>query len=233
MGQSLRWRVAALLCCLCVSSTRLHAALVTDASALAPPTKVITFEQFAGLGYNFTAGPVDVGGLVGETVIFTMSNPAASNSGLGAVLGSGGYGLLGNGFWDDPKTYAGLDAPNSAYMEFAFANPVSGVGGFINYATDFGSMIIEVLDASDNVLESYDLTVDAPISTPGGYNDGAFRGIVRGTADIAKFRLYNSYVVIDDLTFTSGVIPEPSTVVLAGIGIGLLGLRSWRKRIAR
>jgi hypothetical protein len=180
---------------------------------------VITFEQFAGIGYNFTNGPTQIGGLVGLDVIL-----AAANGGAGAVLGSGGYDLGANGSWGGPKTYTGVDsAASTAFIKITFNfGPVSGVGGFVNYNPAFGTPILEALDASDNVLESYDLSLAAPISTPLGDDAGAFRGIVRPTADIAAFRLQGAFLAMDDLRFDAqAAVPEPSTWVMM---IGAFGV---------
>jgi hypothetical protein len=59
------------------------------------------------------------------------------------------------------------------------------------------------------ILESHVLNREAPISTPFLFNAGAFRGIRRAQADIAGFRISNSYVVLDDLAFSSSATPVP------------------------
>ncbi len=120
-------------------------------------------------------------------------------------------------------------------MTFTFNDGlVSGVGGFINYAPGFASALIEALAADGiTILESYVLNLDAPISTPGGVDDGAFRGILRATADIGAFRVSNGYVVLDDLTFGGGgtqSVPEPSSLAMLGVA-GLIGaVRRYRQR---
>jgi len=183
---------------------------------------VETFNSQAGMGYNFTAGPV----LLPSGVIFTAGT-AGTNSGLGAVLGEGSYGLVDNGSWEPPVVFAGVDGPDN-WMMFAFPSLVSAVSGFMNYCVGCGApdAILEVLDSGLNVLESYNLATDAPISTPFATNAGAWRGVVRGTADIAYLRVINSYTVVDDLTF-GGVpnpgVPEPSTAVLALGAAAVLG----------
>jgi hypothetical protein len=219
--------------------TSAHASLVTDSTGFPLPTSVVDFSQFAGLGYNFTAGPVDVGGLVGEVILFTMDNPAVTNSGLGAVLGQGAYGIGPNGTWGlFDQTYSGVDTGGDGSMIFTFVTPVSAVGGFINYYPDFDPAfpaLIAALDSGGNVLEEYDLNALAPISTPFGENAGAFRGILRGSDDIYGFRLSSSYIVLDDLTFGRGglAVPEPSSVVLMGLGTLLCaGVVLRRRRLA-
>ncbi len=200
-----------------------QAALITSNSVSSPV--VITFDQFSGTGYNFTFGPVQVGGLVGMDVIFTSSNDA--------VLGQGSYGLASNGNWFYGATsngaYVGLDT-NTGYVRFMFNGfTVQSVSAFLNYVPDSGywPMYIDALDSSGNVLESYEINSSAPISTPGGSDQGAYRGITRGTADIGGFQARNAYVVLDNLTLGGAVvseIPEPGTLGLAAFGLLLLPL---------
>src|SRR5262249_42192306 len=160
------------------------------------------------MGYNQTFGPTQIGGLVGAEVVFTANPAGGGNSGQGSVLGQGSYGLANNGSWGGAQTYSGLDA-NVGAMTYTFANPVSGVAGFINYVRNVGCgpTIIEAL-ATDGttVLESYVLNPAAPISTPGGFNAGDFRGIHRDSSDIGAFRVSGGFVVLDDLRFAAAVL---------------------------
>jgi hypothetical protein len=213
-----------LMCFFALYANSANAVLVTNPASLGSST-VIDFSQFDS--FLFTAGPVQIGSLVGSDVRWESTS---GNS----VLGDGGYGLGSNGFWDAGRD--GFSGTNSdtAVMTYRFLDgPVAGVGGFVNYtiAPDGPSnAIISVLDANDVVLESYNIVALAPISTPSALNDGAFRGILRNSADIHAFRLSNKFSVLDDLRFTNQV-PEPSSIVLAAMS--LTGMGALRKRIRR
>ena len=223
---------------LLTASVIAKATLVTSA-----PTDgtVIDFSQFA-FGCPFGApgcrasDTPNVGGLVGETVLFsgTAEFIPPNDLFLGSSLTNERFGLGENGAWDEGRNGFAGNGLSDASMEFMFLNgPVSFVGGFLNYAVVFGSFdtlppTLEVLDAGLNVLESYDIFALAPISTSIlGTNDGAFRGISRATNDIFALRWSGSFSVLDDLTFVRK-IPEPTTLAL--LVIGLAGLASAVRR---
>ncbi len=86
---------------------------------------------------------------------------------------------------------------------------------------------IAALDASRNVLESYPLFADAPINTPGGSNQGAFRGIARGTADIAYFEIGYDGIVMHDVTIAA--TPEAPTFALLGSVVVFVMAACWRR----
>ncbi len=189
-----------------------HAALITTAAPLAPST-VIDFQQFTSVAFA-SAVPVQVSAVAGEDVeLFGIGNDT--------FVGPVSHSLGGNGSWNstsDPNfRSARLPTSLALAMEFVFNTaPVRGVGGLMNYAPGFGPVLIEAYDAGGVLLESHTISTVAPISTPGALNDGAFRGILRATDDIAVFRISGGFAVIDDLTFTR--VPEPVSSALLGLG---------------
>jgi PEP-CTERM motif-containing protein len=196
-----------------------QAALITTSAPLGP-SAVIDFQQFSSVAFA-NAVPVQVGVPVGEDV--EMFGLGTFDSYVGIIS----YSLGGNGQWltsaDVNFRSAYLPVSTSLAMEFAFnTGPVRGVGGFMNYAPGFGPVLIEAYDAGGSLLEAYDLTSAAAISTgPTSINQGAFRGILRAAPDISRFRVSASFAVLDNLTFTR--VPEPASVLVLGLGgVGLL-----------
>jgi len=174
--------------------------------SLPGPSILIDFSEFDGIfcpapnvddGLNCRGmGPIQVGNLVGEDVEWSASDDFS-------FLGNGDYGLGVNGEWDSGRDgYSATDNPASS-MRFDFAEPVCAVVGFVNYSPGIGDpFIMTALDGSNGVLETFDISNDAPISTPDALNDGDFRGFVRATNDIAAIELFGEFDVLDDLTFT-------------------------------
>jgi len=159
----------------------------------------------------------------------TWSSSNATNQG-GSVFGyTGGYGFLGNGFWDGALgPMAGLNDSTDFYgvtdtMTFAFATPVAAVGGFLNYAPGSNNpTTVAVWDSLGNLIESYNLT----FLTGGGTDSGAFYGFQESTANISYFTLTDNYIGITDLT--TGSVPEPGSLLL--VGTGLLGVIGYSRR---
>lgn len=206
------------------------ALIVTDAAYTGPDLNLTGYDN--GM-YNFTFGPVPIGEFT-----FTRTN-TTTNSGNGAVVGQGGYGLGANGSFGGDAVYIGLDG-GEGFGFLIGPKAYSQIGFFFNYAPGFGAPpTIAALDIDDNVLEEYNLATDAPISTPGGFNDFRFRGIARDTADIYGFRFGGSYLLASG-TATGVVvpndppgdpIPEPATWALMILGFGSAGAMLRRRRL--
>ena len=224
--------VAPVLRVSCLAASNLaFGALVTSGSGYSGP--FIDLSGQANGEYNFTFGPVALPGMT-----FTSAS-TASNSGLGAVLGQGGYGLGDNGSYDSTPVYAGVDAPNG-YIRFTLTSPVSSFGAYVNYCQFdrsncdangeiAGDPTMSVLDSGGGVIESWNLKTDAPISTPGGLNAFEFRGIELSTASIYALEFSNSYILATG-TPNGLPVPEPETYAMLLAGLGLMGLVARRRK---
>lgn len=220
---------------LIAASSLTHAALVTSNSISNP--LVIDFQSLGVV--SGVSGPIQIGGDVGVDVAVEASN--GQNE---IYINESSWGLVVNGEWSSPQTYVSTEIRDTTEgILFSFNDgPVSEVGAFMNYIVGLQpnqDLVITALDSNMNILESYNITNTADISTPGGTNQGAFRGIVRPTADIAYFQVAGEGPVVDDLTFSwSGnnpqggakAVPTMSTYGLALTFLGLLFVASRRLR---
>ena len=116
-------------------------------------------------------------------------------------------------------------------MTFAFAEAVSDVGGFINYAPGSGpTATIAVFDTAHQLIESS--VVD--FATDGVTDSGKFLGFHEDTASIGYFTLSNGYIGLTDLTTdTVAAVPEPQTYALMLGGLGVMAFIARRRRAPR
>ena len=167
----------------------------------------------------FGAGPQTFGN-------YTWSSTNASTQG-GSVYGyTGGYGFIANGFWDGKLgPMAGVNDSFQVYgvsdtMTFAFATPVSYVGGFFNYVPGGTTpTTLAVYDTSSVLIESYNLT----FLTGGGTDTGEWIRFVE-TTPIGFFTMSDNYVGVTGQSVT----PEPGTLAL--LGSGIVGLAGFARR---
>ena len=220
---------------LAVFASSANATLITSSGGMSAIDGTLTFD---GPPVNyFGTGPIQVGVGVGENITWFSTN--SSFQGGSVCNFSGGYGFGGNGSWRG-KSMIGVNSYNNGdVMTIAFNDgPVKEVGGFLNYATfGYGDAFIAAYDSSNNLLESYNLSAVAPISTPNGFNDGAFRGIVRACDDIKYFTMSGAYIGADDVVFHRGgqisVVPEPGAIATGVIMLGSLAFGMTRRRFRR
>ena len=225
------------------------AALAMSAPALAAGTLITSDAGYTGRGldlsafangsYNFTFGPINVDGFT-----FTAAPggsggyPPGGNSGQGSVVGQGSYGLGANGSFGGDAVYIGVDS-GTGYAQLLGTTGYDQMGFFVNYGPGFGTnATFWTLDVDGNVIDEFDIVSLAPISTPGGFNQFAFRGVAYddGTK-IYGMRFGGNYIL---LTGTDdgvpdpggGGVPEPATWAMLIAGFGLVGTAMRRRKPA-
>lgn len=154
---------------------------------------------------NFNAGPVGV-------VYTSLSSSSVYNF-------TGGYGLTTNGSWNSGREgYLGTNCGGAqCTISLTFDTLLAGIGGFVNYSRGDGApATMQIFDASGGLLETFDVSNAAPIVTPNTTNDGAFRGFLRPTTDIARLDIFGEYIVFDDLQIVTDAarVPVPATLPL-------------------
>ena len=199
--------------------------LITTPGAYTGPT--LNLSAFSNGSYNFTFGPVSVG----AGLTFTAAPGGGGNSGSGSVVGQGSYGLGGNGGFGNPATYIGVDS-GTGFAQIMFSAAQTQFYAFWNYAPGVGNnATLSTLDIGGNVLQSFDLTVLAPISTPSGFNQFAFRGI-DGNDQFHGIRFGGNYILLAATADGGAVggVPEPASWAMLIAGFGLTGAAMRRRR---
>jgi hypothetical protein len=216
-------RVSLILLAVCLlAASQAGATVVTSLPSSA-------FIQMPAVDYT-GSGPQTYNG-----VTWTSTN--ATNHG-GSVYGyTATYRFAGNGSWDGTLgPMAGVNDSFNNYgvtdtMTFAFATPVSIIGGFLNYVPGGSTpTTIAVYDSSHSLIESYNLT----FLTGGGTDTGQTLGFSESTADISYFTLSDNFIGIVGIPGTSvtSSVPEPGSMMLLVSGI-LLAIGLGRRRFSR
>ena len=109
------------------------------------------------------------------------------------------------------------EAFNNGFMEVIFPVDVIRVGLWITHGTNI-QLILK--DASNQNLATGDFSVTG--------STGQFIGIQRDTADVRGVTILFDAFTIDDFTYSTTVIPEPSSSLL--VAMGLIGLVAQRRR---
>lgn len=115
-----------------------------------------------------------------------------------------------------PLTVGSDEAFNNGFMEVIFPTDMIRVGLWITHGT--GIQLI-LKDSNNSNLATGDFSVTG--------DGGQFIGIERDTADVRGVTILFDAFTIDDFTYASTPIPEPSTLLLTAIG--LTGLAGWRR----
>jgi len=201
-----------------------QASLLTSDSLVSPSAiDISTLSPVSG-----GSGPVAIGGGIGENV--TVEGVPGGNL---YINYTGSWGLNTNGNWNGMALIGENTNPGS--LIFAFDNPVSSVGSFMNHATGYSTdMVVNVYDASMTLLETHNITSEAPISTPGGLNAGAFRGVERLSSDIYYFEVVGAWPVVSTLKFTRGSVAVPTIsewgMLILTLLFGSIGLITLNRR---
>ncbi len=202
--------------------------LTTDPTGYTGPQ--LDLSAYANGSYNFTFGPESLPG----GITFTAAPGGGGNSGNGSVIGQGGYGLGANGSFGGDSVYIGVDSA-TGFAELTFDSLISSFGGFWNYAPGTGNNpIISAFDSLGALLGEFDLSTLAPISTPGGFNQFEFRGIVSDSADIRTIRFGGSFILLAGTAdgSTPGItpVPVPAALPLLLMAVGGLCIAARRRR---
>lgn len=210
-----------------------------QADAIISPTStitgtVITFNDYDGL---LTAGPLDVGPLAGNDVLFTSSpftviganSQDLQDNGLWGVRGNPIDGLIATPTGSGNFVATEFATPSGA-LSFYFASPVAQVGAFMNQLQDFGAtgnmLTLIAYGQTGSTIETFSFSVNTPFDS---YNEGLFLGFSRASADIYGFGVANGTFVLDDLSYSITPVPEPAALALLLGGAALVGVRRKRK----
>jgi hypothetical protein len=202
---------------ICGFSISAHATLLTTDPGTGTTT---VFTDTGNNGFG-NPGPVTLDGFV------WTGNPQVT-------YGNAAYALVGNGVWSPGGEFSWIATNNgTGSITVNLGGNFGLVGGFMNYVPGNGTDATITALAADGVtaLQTYDLVTNAPITTPGATDAGAFRGISSALNDIHYLRLSGNFILSHTLEIGQAAagVPEPGTLTLLGFGLAAFGLIRRRK----
>lgn len=187
-------------------------ALVTDARA---NTVTINFDEFTSP--PATCCYADTG-VIGPLLYPQVTITDADN--LGYVMNSSG--------WDNMETSPpNLFGTTSGTINLTFSVPVSNLSLDVINGTSASDFTLASFDASDNQLTSVTQYLN------GFTSSGSTGRFSANSADIWSATIVgNGDFAIDTISFDTGAspVPEPSSFVLLGFGLGGLALAAYRRK---
>ena len=132
-----------------------------------------------------------------------------------------------------PPISASTPAPASTRSRLR--RPQTSFGAYVNYAPGVGTdATISTLDALGNIIQSFDIATLAPVSTPGGFNQFEFRGIVNGKDDqpFDGVQFGGNYLLLAGSP-SGGIspgVPEAASWAMMIAGFALVGVASRRRQ---
>jgi hypothetical protein len=211
--------------------------ITTDATAAAQFQAGATVENFDDLAAltitSYDTQTVPVGNRFSSRDLITFTSPFFNSGGasFNDPIGNPGVPI---GIFDpdgaiagdvqSPNNVAGallgdgsFEAFNNGFMEVIFPADVIRVGFWVTH----GTITLFLKDSTNTNLATGDVQVTG--------SAGQFIGIQRDAADVRGVTIgFTQAFTIDDFTYSSTVIPEPSTALLLAAGATLLG--AWRRR---
>jgi hypothetical protein len=160
------------------------------------------------------------------------SVPGATFVTEGAVGSPGRFSGSGNfsGFFG-AQGWSNLVSTTYSNLALAFTSPVQAVGGYVGRIPNFtdehpSAVVVELFDSSLASLGSATIGIPAAFNSPVFFGFTADAGISR-----LEIRVNNSgFIGVDNVTFGTLVVPEPSTLAMGGTA-ALFGLgAAWRRR---
>lgn len=163
-------------------------------------------------------------GSIGSTINATITGSGSTLTNANACCGR--FATSGQSFYEVSGTF-----------DIAFSNPISAFGFYATDVGDFnGQLTLTLIDGTTMIVN---LTVPNTVNG----NDGSllFWGFIDPTQQYTKVSFGNTapgvdYFGFDDMVIGDAqqihLVPEPSTLLLFGAGLGLLGLMFRRRRQA-
>lgn len=202
-------KAAKIVCSLVLALSSAFAGATAITSALDPALSgatLIDFESVAAGDYSsLVLGGVTINGIGAPVTIC-----------LGCGGGSGSFGDVGKSLQNTGGSPASFDLVfDSAVSAFGI------VGGAVNT-----SWVYTAYDASGVVIET--------LHTPNLCCSGIFNGIAASNIKRVNLNGSGDWVVFDNLKFVSqasaAVVPEPASIALFALGLGIIAVAARRKQ---